>query len=225
MGLVAAVVVVAIVVVVLVLTHLTPKPSGLASEFPSQIVQAAATAAQQASGFEMSATGNFGSGVTAFDFKVRGNDIDGSLTLDGSSIALDIIGGNVYFEAPAAFWTAEGMSTDIAAQLAGQWVEAPAGSSTASDFSGVSSFTDISSALKQHGTLAAGGTATVDGQAVVIVKDTSNGGSLAVATSGTAYPVRLSQTTGSTTGVITFSDWDAVSAFTPPPNAVTVPSS
>lgn len=203
-----------------------PKGSGgLASETPTQIVQAATAAVKNVSGFEASATGNFGNGVTAFDFKVHGSDIDGTVTLSGSVIDLDVIGGNVYFKAPLAFWTAEGASSAEAGQFAAEWVEAPAGSSTASDFSGLSSLTDISAVLENHGTLTAGGTGTVDGQAVVFVRDSTNGGTLAVATSGTAYPVQLSQTSGSSTGVMTYSNWNAVAAFTPPPNPFTIPSS
>ncbi len=200
-------------------------PAGLASETPTQIVQAATAAVKNVSGFEASATGNFGDGVTSFDFKVHGADIEGTATLNGSVINLDVIGGNAYFKAPQSFWTAEGAPSDTASQLAGVWVEAPAGSSTASSFSGISSFTDVASTLKNHGTLSAGGTGEVDGQAVVFVKDTTNAGTLAVATSGPAYPVQLSQTSGSATGVLTYSNWNAVPAFTAPPNPVTIPSS
>ena len=202
-----------------------PSSNGLTSESPAQIVQAASAATQKASGFEMSGTGNFGSGVTAIDFKVHGNDIDGTLTLDGSSVDLDVIGGNVYFNAPAAFWTAEGLPSSATGDYAGKWVEAPAGSSTASAFSGVSSLTDISSLLGNHGTLASGGTGTVNGQSAVFVKDTSDGSILAVASSGPAYPLRLSKTSGSEAGTINFSNWNSVPAFTPPPSPLTIPGS
>jgi hypothetical protein len=219
---------VALVVVAGVITGvflLTRSPGGLASETPAQIVQAAATAAKNATGFEMSGTGNFGSGVTALDFKVHNQDIEGTLTLDGSGVAFEVLAGNVYYKAPAAFWTAEGLPSSLLGEYAGKWVEALAGSSTAGAFSGVSSITDISSTLEDHGTLAAGGTGTVNGQPVVFVKDTSEGGTLAVATSGPAYPLRLSRTTGSTTGVITFSNWNTVPVFTPPPSPIVLPSS
>ena len=222
---VAVGVVVVVVLAAAIGVYLATRPSGLASETPNQIVQAAMTAVNNTSGFEASATGNFGHGVTSFDFKVHGSDVDGTATLNGNVIDLDVIGGNVYFKAPAVFWTAEGLSAANAAQFATAWVEAPAGSSTASDFSGLSSLTDVSSTLENHGALAAGGTGTVDGQAVVFVKDTTNGGTLAVATSGPAYPVQLSQTSGSATGVLTFSNWNAVAAFTLPPSPITIPSS
>ncbi len=204
--------VVVVVLAAAIGTYLVTRPSGLASETPNQIVQAAMRAVNNASGFEASATGNFGNGVTAFDFKVHGTDLDGTVTLNGNVVDLDLIGGDVYFKAPAAFWTAEGLSAAAAAQLADQWVEEPAGSSEASDFSGLSSLTDVSSTLENHGALAAGGTGNVDGQAVVFVKDTTDGGTLAVATSGPAYPLQLSQTKGSGTGVLTYSNWNAVPA-------------
>jgi len=217
--------VVVVVLAAAIGAYLLTRPSGLASETPTQIVQAAAAAVSNASGFEASATGHFGNGVTSFDFKVHGSDIDGTVTLNGNIVDLDVIGGNVYFKAPLAFWTAEGVSGATAAQFAAEWVEAPAGSSTASDFSGLSSLTDVSSTLENHGPLAAGGTGTVDGQSVVFVKDSTNGGTLAVATSGPAYPVQLSETSGSASGVLTYSNWNAVAAFTLPPSPFTIPSS
>jgi hypothetical protein len=199
--------------------------NGLASKSPAQIVQAAVTAVKGASGFEMSGTGNFGDGVTAVDIKVRGADLDGTMTMDGSSLDFDVIGGNVYFNAPAAFWAAEGLPSSMTGAYAGTWIEAAAGSSTASGFSGVSSITDIASALENHGALAPGGTGSVNGQPVVFVKYTTSGAILAVATSGQAYPVRLSETSSSSTEVIDFSNWNNVAVFTPPPSPLAIPGS
>ncbi len=218
---------VALVVVAGVITGVylvTRGPTGLASELPAQIVQAAATAVKTASGFEMSGTGNFGSGLTGFDFKVRSNDIAGTMMLDGSGVTFEVLDGNAYYKAPAAFWTAQGLPSSLLGAYAGKWVEALAGSPTASAFS-IGSITDIASTLENHGTLAAGGTGTVNGQPVVFVKDTSEGGTLAIATSGPAYPLRLSRTTGSSTAVITFSNWSTVLPFTPPPSPLVLPNS
>ncbi len=198
--------------------------NGLASKSPDQIVQAATTAVKGATGFEMTGSGDFGGGVTSVDFKVHGSDLEGSMTLDGDSVSFDFIGGNVYFNAPPAYWTAQGASSAEISEFAGKWVEIPAGSSSSSDFTGISGITDIAGDLSDHGTLASDGTGTVGGQSVVLVKDTSTGSVVAVATSGTAYPMRLSQSSGAETGTITFSNWDNVSAFTPPPNPISIPS-
>ena len=200
-----------------------PGSNGLASKSPNQIVQAAVTAVQKASGFEMSGTGNFGGGVTGFDFKVRGSNVDGSMALDGSTVDLEMLAGNVYFKAPAAFWTTEGATGDVVTQYANRWVEIPASSASSSGFPDISSLTNISSALEKHGTLASGGTGTVNGQAAVFVKDTTNGGTVAIATTGPGYPLRLTSTSGSTSGAITFSNWDGVSAFAAPPNPISIP--
>ena len=198
--------------------------NGIASKSPDQILQAATTAVKGASGFEMTGSGNFGGGVTSVDFTVHGSNLEGSMTLDGDSVGFDYIGGNVYFNAPAAYWTAQDATSAEVSQYAGKWVEIPAGSSSASDFSGVSDITDIAGDLSDHGTLASDGTGTVDGQSVVFVKDTSTGGVVAVATTGTAYPLRLSET-GATSATLDFSNWNNVPSFTPPPNPLSIPSS
>ena len=202
-----------------------PSSSGLASETPAQIMRAAQTAVKSVSGYEMSGTGNFGNGVTSIDFKVHGADIAGTAVMNGSTLDMDQVGGNFYFKAPAAFWTAEGAPSAVSSELAGVWVEIPAGSSSSSDFTSFSSLADVSSLLQTTDTLAPGGTGTIDGQSVVFVKDTTNPGSIAIATSGPAYPVRATVTGSSESGSITFSNWNGVPALSPPPNPLTIPGS
>ena len=65
------------------------------------------------------------------------------------------------------------------------------------------------------------GTSTVKGQAAVGVKDTSQSGTLYVATTGLAYPVRITKH-GAGGGTITFSEWDQPVTLTAPPNAVDI---
>ncbi|MGP8162149.1 MAG: hypothetical protein ACLQGJ_13165 [Candidatus Dormibacteria bacterium] len=197
--------------------------SSLASETPSQILAAAVSATKGATSYEISSTGSFGSGVTGFDLKVVGTSISGTYVLSGSTVDLVDVAGNIYIKAPASFYTGEGATSGEAALLAPEWVEIPASSSYASDFSSLSNFTDISSQLTPSGTVTSNGTGTVNGQAVVILKDTS-GDTLAIATSGPAYPVQTKET-GSTAGTFNFSTWNSVPAITAPPNPLTLPSS
>ena len=202
-----------------------PSSSGLASETPAQILRAAQTAVKGVSGYEMSGTGDFGNGISSMDFRVHGADLAGTAVMNGSTLDMDQVGGNFYFKAPAAFWTSEGAPSSVSSELAGVWVEIPAGSSSSSDFTSFSSIADVSSLLQTSDTLAPGGTGTIGGQPVVFVKDTTQSGSLAIATSGPAYPVRVTVTGSSGSGSITFSNWSAVPAISPPPNPLTVPGS
>jgi hypothetical protein len=195
---------------------------GLASETPAQIYQAAASATAQVSGYE--ATGEVavaGANVT-FDFKVHGSDFAGSFVLDGNSIQVLAVRGTFYIDAPeAALATDFGISSVEAALLAGRWVEVP--KSESADFTDLTSVTDIAAQLAHHGSLTAGGTAVTDGQQVVLVHDGSDS-VLAVATSGPAYPVRITAT-GAGAGHADFSNWNGIAAVTAPPNPIILPGS
>jgi hypothetical protein len=200
----------------------TASPGGLAAKSADQIVRAAQAAARGASGYEIRGRGDFGSGLTAFDFKVHGQDLDGTLTDRGQTADLARVGGNIYLSGPAAFWTAAGLTPLEATLLAGHWVEAPAGSAAAKQLSALSTLTDVSASLSQHGPLAKDGTAVIGGQPVVRVRDTSDGSILAVATSGPAYPVRLT-TDGSRVTTVDLSGWGTIPLITPPPSPIVLP--
>jgi hypothetical protein len=68
-------------------------------------------------------------------------------------------------------------------------------------------------------TVTSGGTGTVDGQSVVILK-AADGTTVDIAGSGTAYPVQVR----TDTAVYHLSDWNGVGTFTPPPNPIVIPS-
>jgi hypothetical protein len=197
--------------------------SSLASKTPSQIVAAAESATKGATSYEISGSGG-SSGVTSFDLKVVGADISGSYTLSGATVDLIDISSNIYIKAPASFYTGEGASAAGAALLGGVWVEIPASSSYASDFSSLSNITDIPSKLSStSATFTSDGTGTVDGQSVVFLKDTTGGDVVAIATSGPAYPLQVKET-GSTAGTYDLSNWNSIATFTAPPNPVKLPS-
>jgi len=196
--------------------------AGLASESPSQILAAARTAVLNASSYEISGTGDFGSGIDRLDFKIVGTNLNGTFGEGASTIDVIVLDGNVYLKAPAGYYTADGVSATEAATLASTWVEATAGSSVAGDFSSLSDLTDIAAELPNTGTLISKGTGTVDGQAVVILADPGDGTTLAVATSGAAYPVQMRKV-GSATTTFDLFNWNALTPFTAPPNPLTLP--
>ena len=195
---------------------------GRASETPAQIYEAAASTTARVSGYE--ATGEVavaGSTVT-FDFKVHASDFAGSFVLEGSTIRVLAVQGTFYIDAPeAALATDFGISSVEAELLADRWVEVP--SSESADFTDLTSVTDIAAQLAHHASLTAGGTATIDGQQVVLVHD-GDDSLLAVATSGPAYPVRITAT-GSSAGHADFSNWNGIAAVTAPPSPIILPGS
>ena len=195
---------------------------GLATESPNQIYQAVQAATAHASGYEASGNVKVAGSPVTFDFKVQGSDFSGTFDLNGYSISVLAVSGRYYLNAPAAALANDfAVSSTAAAQLGGQWLLIPA--SEAADFSQLTSVTDISAELAKHGTLAPGGTTTVDGQKVVLVKDASENSTLAVATSGPAYLVRVTET-GSSAGQADFSNWSSIPALTAPPSPISLPS-
>jgi len=167
-----------------------------------------------------------------FSYSVHGSEIDGTVTMDGSTLHLVETGGSLYIDAPASFsivWTQAGVSAASVSHYAGKWIDYP--------WSGESSFTnglapsDIVADLRNPGSLAAQGTGTIAGQGVVLVRGndadgTSQAITYAVATSGPAYVLRE---TGEESGAsahwtVTFSDWNSVAAISPPPASVALPS-
>ncbi len=195
---------------------------GRDTQSPGQILTAAETAARGATGYEVSGTGNFGNGVTRVDFRVRGKDVAGSLVASGTTVRVAIVAGNVYFQAPASFYEAAGLSATAAAALGNRWVEVSAGSSTAKSFSSLLSLTALASELEHHGPLKKVGSGTASGVRVVRIKDTRNGSILAVRMDGPAYPVQLQEVNGSDAGTLSFSHWGAVAGISPPPDPLPV---
>lgn len=196
--------------------------AGLASESPSQILAAARTAVDNAGSYEISGTGDFGSGIDRLDFKIVGADLNGTFGEGASTIDVIVLDGDVYLKAQAAYYTADGVSAAEAATLASTWVEATAGSAVAGDFSSLSALTDVAAELPSTSTLTSKGTGRVDGQSVVILANPGDGTTLAVATSGTAYPVQMRKT-GSATTTFDLFNWNALTPFTAPPNPLTLP--
>ena len=75
--------------------------------------------------------------------------------------------------------------------------------------------------LSSHGKLAKGKTTTIHGQQAIAVSDTTNGGTLYVATTGKPYPLEISKT-GSSGGQITFDHFNQPVSLTPPANAIDI---
>lgn len=197
--------------------------NGVATKTPAQILAACTSAVKSASSFEVSSTGSFGDGVTSLDLKVVGTNVSGVFVKDGNTVNVVDVGGNIYMKAPASFYSDAGVGATKSAVLASVWVEATAGSTVASNFSALSNFTDVAGQLSGVGSVTSGGTGTVDGQSVVILKS-GEGTTLDVATTGTAYPVQVTEG-GTGAGVFNFTNWNAVPSFTAPPNPLTLPSS
>jgi len=133
-----------------------------------------------------------------------------------------VVGKNGYLKADSAFWNqfAGSSGAMIAQLLAGRWLKFPVDNAQFQPlvaFSSPNAFFDslksgADSALKNDGKT------TYKGQSVVALNDGEEG-TLYVAATGTPYPVALAKT-GSESGSIEFSDWNAAVSVSAPENVL-----
>jgi len=196
--------------------------NGIASKTPTEIVAAAKTAAVGAATAHVAGTVvNEGKPISLDMELVAGKGGRGKITLEGLSIDLIQINGAVYINGSTAFY--RHVAGPAAAQLLhGKWLKAPASSG---NFASLASLTNlgklIDSTLASHGKLSSAGTKTISGQTAVGVTDVAKGGTLYVATTGSAYPIEIVKS-GVSGGKIVFDRWNKAVTLTAPANAINV---
>ncbi|HEY2142130.1 MAG TPA: hypothetical protein VGG98_08725 [Solirubrobacteraceae bacterium] len=200
----------------------SPSGNGVAAKAPAEIVAATRAAADGARSVHLSGKIVSNGSPIALDLElVAGKGGHGRIAENGLSFDLIQLGNTVYISGSPAFYRHVGGSA--AAQLfQGKWLKASASSP---DFASISSLTDlhklVDTTLVSHGALAKGAVTTVNGQKVVGIKDTSQGGTLYVATTGAPYPIEVSKNGGSA-GKIVFDRWNVPVALAAPANAVDI---
>ena len=195
--------------------------NGVTSKSPDQIVAAATSAVRSVNSVHVSGKVLSGGQNVALDLNlVNGHGGRGSMSQDGLGFKIVAVGPEVYINGSSAFWTKFGGAA-AAQLLSGKWLKAPA----TGQLSSLATLTDVqklfSQLLSTHGKLAKGKTTTVQGQQVVAVNDTTNGGTLYVATSGKPYPIEISKT-GSQGGQLVFDQFNQPVSLTPPANAIDI---
>ena len=79
----------------------------------------------------------------------------------------------------------------------------------------------MGSLTQAHGTLTKGSTSTLGGQPVIAL-NSSKGGTMYVATTGTPYPLQVSKNSGGQSGKVTFSDYNKAFTITAPANSINI---
>ena len=152
---------------------------------------------------------------------VNGRGATGSMSENGASFRLITVGGESYVNGSPEFWRQFGGSA-VAAQLQGKWLRA---SASDGDFASLASLTQVhkllAALLSGHGPLVRGAVSTLAGHRVIALHDTSEHGTLYVATTGAPYPIRI-EDSGSRGGELNFGDFDAAVALTPPKSSVDI---
>jgi hypothetical protein len=193
--------------------------NGEAKKSAEQVVADAQKAAVGASSVHV--TGHITDNGTplAIDLTLlKGKKGKGNLSEQGLKFDVIRVGDTVYIRGSDAFLK-QFAGADAAALLHGKWLK---GSATKSQFAALAPLTDESqlfkAALGQHGKLTNKGETTFQGQKVVEIVDTTQGGKLYVAAAGDPLPVALRGSKQQ--GSVNFSDWNAHATVEAPKGAV-----
>ncbi len=197
--------------------------NGVAAKSPTEILSAAKAAADGASAVHVSgSTVTAGTPITLDLSLVAGKGGRGRIAENGLSFELIELEGTIYIKGSPAFY--KHFAGAAAAQLLlGKWLKAPA---TSASFAGLASLIELHTLLdaalaSSDKALVSTGTRTLQGQAVVGVKDTAQGETIYVATTGKPYPVAATKS-GTGGGAIAFTEWDKPVMLTAPANAVDI---
>jgi hypothetical protein len=183
-------------------TATTASASQVTGRSPHEILTLAVHALQNADGYAMRADLTQNHQRTVIDETTTGpRTFNAALDTGAKDTSIVRIGSATYLKGNAAFWDTQAGHSAAgkarARQLAGRWISVPAASRTSVNGSlGTLGPQEFARCLREdHGTLTIAGHATVDGQAAVIVRDAGNApgstpSTLAVAATGTPYPLR-----------------------------------
>ena len=147
----------------------------------------------------------------------------GTIGVGGGTMDLRFVDGVTYFRGDAKVFTSFGANAAQASLAAGRWIKDTGSSGPAASFA---TFLDrkqlFDSLLTPQGTVTKGKTTTVNGKkALILVDHASAGGSLYVATTGAALPLRVARS-GSDGGQIDFTDYNADVSVDAPAGAIDI---
>ena len=198
------------------------KSNGEADKTAKEIVADAKAAAKKASSVHYSGSIAQSGTPLKVDIRIDGTKGGaGSITIQGAPVEIVRVGNEAYLKGSAAFYK-QIAGTAAAQLLNGKWLK---GSATSGELAALAELTDINqlfeAALNPDGTITKGKETTVDGQKVIAIQS-SEGGTLYVATTGEPYPVEIKQASGDSTGAVHFDAWNEKVDVTAPKDAVDV---
>ena len=170
--------------------------NNLESKSPQQVLDASVAALSRVKSFHLEGKEGSGAKLTTATADV-GLPSKLRLALDqrGAKASIILVDGSLYVRANAAFWKQE-HAGKAAAALAGRWLKTPASTGDLKDLTQDLDPKILSHCLaNEHGTLASGGKATVDGQEAIVLIDKGDRpgtgpGKLYVAATGDPLPLR-----------------------------------
>jgi hypothetical protein len=196
--------------------------NGVASKSPTEILAAAQSAARGAKSVHLAGSVVTGRAPLSLDLAlVAGTGARGEISQRGLPFQLIALDGAVYIYGSEAFYRHFG--GNAALQLfRGRWLKAPANSAEFASLAGLTEMQALlGTLLRSHGKLEPAGTALIDGQKTVGVRDGARGGTLYVATSGNPFPVAVVEG-GAGGGRVVFDRWNQPVSIAAPPDAVDI---
>jgi hypothetical protein len=196
--------------------------NGVTAKTPTEILAGAKVLADKASSVHVSGSIlSGGSPITLDMHLLAGKGGRGAVSENGLSFELIQIHGTVYIKGSPAFYR-HVVGATAAQLLQGRWMKAPATNGNLASLASLTNLRQLLDAtLAGHGVLVKGATTTVDGRKVLGLTDTSNGGTLYVATTGPPYPIEVRKS-GTGAGRIVFDHWNGPVSVTAPENAIDV---
>lgn len=183
-----------------------------------QVAADAAKALKDSGAAHLTGTRTSGGTSLALDLHLQGADAQGSITESGQKLQVISTGGKLYAQAPAAFWTGQGIPAAAGALLAGKWVIVPADAGTVLPFTLDSLAAELTKPTDGTTVKDKVTTATYQGKKVVVITS-SDGSTFDVAATGKPYPLH-SVNKGKDTGTITLADFGKRTPITAPTGAL-----
>ena len=183
----------------------------------AEVAAAAADALEQAGSAHVAGTIGTDAGQS-LDLQLQGEDVLGSITMDGQTIQLLTVGGVSYLQAGADFWTASGVPADAVGQLDGQWVIVPP--EGAAEFNALT-LSGLADELRNPSDGAFEDevrTDQLDGKDVLVARQ-ANGSEVYVAAEDPQYPVKTT-TTGADAESVTLDGFGEQVEITAPADAL-----
>lgn len=179
---------------------MTAKAAGVAAKSPAQIITAAQSALRSAHGYVM--TGNMTQAKQKLKLRVTyggSSKLEMQMSEGTGTAAIIAVPGAAYIKASKAYWQAQGGGSIL--RYANRWIELPASYSNKfiKQLGHFNPGTLARCLGEDHGKLSTAGTTTVSGQRSVVIRDAggvpgSNPGTLDIAATGPAYPLRVTAT-------------------------------
>jgi hypothetical protein len=170
---------------------------------PAHILAQTAAALDRVHSFHLQGTGMDAGGLPVTfsgDFSIPGR-LALTISENGQTFALKLVGGDAYLRANAQYWVAAGSTANAVALLADRWVKVPVASAPGlAQFRALTEPSTLGRCAIESGlgTVTVGGNTVIDGVPAVVLIDHgdlpgTSPGRLYVATSGASLPLLVTQ--------------------------------